>query len=858
MRPISLKLKGFTAFRDEQEIDFRDLDLFVLWGPTGSGKSSLLDAITYALFGYVERVGNQMSQLVSHGQPRLSVTLEFAVGDRAYRVTRSTAAKGPSKALLERREGDDWESFDEGADQVREVNRLIQDLIGLDYDAFTRSVILPQGRFAEFLSGDAAKRREILTELLGLELFGRMSQQANVIARNAKTNFENKTELLQREYAGISEESLAEAREQHDALATALTAAEQLEKNLSEIEKRWSAAEAGRKSIANCAVEVHEAAKTFSDVAIALDAHAKTATEAKRQLAAATTAVTEAERVLAQATKKRLTAEGKGGTLEDLAGLRTKAEMLAAHQEEDATAAAAIADAERAAAGAQANLKDAEAGVASADKQVKSAVAAREKAEGAHAAAHQQDLVGSLVADLSPGDPCPVCERPLKTLPKAQRKQIQATKKSLDDAKKAETKAAAALAKAETAHAVARHQVETAQQDLARCKKESAARKARLTGLVKQVAAATGSVKDPLAQLDKQIAALRQLIEAEQNADEVLTKARAELSRRELQASKLDTEVDKLRSRMTGVPLAPMCARAHDAAPDLEMVELSLDHLPEDIEGLAATASQTGKELSKLAEDLDALHAARERALAKLVAEARDVLPQGIDLDPTGLSAIVAQARSTTNQLRTDVAVQERSVADLANRLETKAKYEAEIEGHRKENAVYAALARELRSDSIVQYLQAEALEVLAGAASVHLQELSSNRYRLSFEEDRFFVIDGWNGDERRNVRTLSGGETFLASLALALALSEQVQLLAVVERNRLDSLFLDEGFGTLDAETLDVVVDAISQLGDNGRLVGVITHVEDLADRLPVKINVTKSPRGSTLSMAEPASIEV
>ncbi|MFN2594141.1 MAG: SbcC/MukB-like Walker B domain-containing protein, partial [Actinomycetota bacterium] len=141
---------------------------------------------------------------------------------------------------------------------------------------------------------------------------------------------------------------------------------------------------------------------------------------------------------------------------------------------------------------------------------------------------------------------------------------------------------------------------------------------------------------------------------------------------------------------------------------------------------------------------------------------------------------------------------------------------------------------------------------VLARAASIHLQELSSTRYRLSYEDDRFFVIDAWNGDERRNARTLSGGETFLASLALALALSEQVQLLAVVEHSRLDSLFLDEGFDTLDADTLDVVASAISSLGDSGRLVGVISHVEGLADRLPVRIQVTKSPRGSTVSRAE------
>jgi exonuclease SbcC len=101
MRPIRLELKGFTAFRDEQRIDFEGLDLFAVSGQTGSGKSSLLDAMTYALFGYVERVGKQVGQLVSQGQPRMAVKLEFAVGDDRYRVTRSTpSARGATKILL--------------------------------------------------------------------------------------------------------------------------------------------------------------------------------------------------------------------------------------------------------------------------------------------------------------------------------------------------------------------------------------------------------------------------------------------------------------------------------------------------------------------------------------------------------------------------------------------------------------------------------------------------------------------------------------------------------------------------------------------------------------------------------------
>ena len=108
--------------------------------------------------------------------------------------------------------------------------------------------------------------------------------------------------------------------------------------------------------------------------------------------------------------------------------------------------------------------------------------------------------------------------------------------------------------------------------------------------------------------------------------------------------------------------------------------------------------------------------------------------------------------------------------------------------------------------------------------------------------------MDTWNGDDERSVRTLSGGETFLASLALALALADQVRAISVTDRAGLDSLFLDEGFGTLDPESLRTVIDAIEQLGGDGRLVGVITHVRELAEQFP-RVEVEKSPRGSRVA---------
>ena len=123
------------------------------------------------------------------------------------------------------------------------------------------------------------------------------------------------------------------------------------------------------------------------------------------------------------------------------------------------------------------------------------------------------------------------------------------------------------------------------------------------------------------------------------------------------------------------------------------------------------------------------------------------------------------------------------------------------------------------------------------------LLDLSGGAYALTVDgrSGGFGVVDHTHASQVRSARTLSGGETFLASLALALALAEQVAGTASAGSARLESLFLDEGFGTLDPDTLDVVATALDELGARGRMVGVVTHVRELAERLPVRFEVRK-----------------
>ena len=157
-----------------------------------------------------------------------------------------------------------------------------------------------------------------------------------------------------------------------------------------------------------------------------------------------------------------------------------------------------------------------------------------------------------------------------------------------------------------------------------------------------------------------------------------------------------------------------------------------------------------------------------------------------------------------------------------------------------------------MRGDQFIAFIQQEAYHRLALDGSRHLKTLSSDRYSFGFDKDEFVVLDHWNADDSRPVTTLSGGESFLASLALALALAEGLSGLSHGRsRFALDSLFLDEGFGTLDAETLDVVLQGVENLSTTDRLVGIVSHIPELAERMPSRINVRKAVGGSTIEIS-------
>jgi len=257
---------------------------------------------------------------------------------------------------------------------------------------------------------------------------------------------------------------------------------------------------------------------------------------------------------------------------------------------------------------------------------------------------------------------------------------------------------------------------------------------------------------------------------------------------------------------------------------------------------------RAGKLEKQFAATRDALLAlAEKRGWSELASEPADDRDE-VDV----LGALVEVADEEVASLAGELARRESEAQALEGRIARRGELEEQLAGLKSRSALAADLAANLRADRFLAYIQEEALRVLAEDGSRHLEQLSQGRYALSCEKQDFFVVDHWNADEVRSVKTLSGGESFLASLALALALAERLGDFGA-GRGRvqpLESLFLDEGFGSLDRDTLDVVVQGIEALHGGRRMVGVVTHIPELAERMPVRIEVSKRHGRASLAI--------
>jgi DNA repair protein SbcC/Rad50 len=811
MRPLRLILDGFGSYRHETEIDFTDVDFFALVGPTGSGKSTVVDALCFALYGTVPRWDNEkeVRNALAPSANACHVSLIFELSGERYvaarqlqrdkrnnvttraarleRLDPSVPRDAPLSALLEA----SVEQLAEGPDQVK---LKVTELLGLSYRHFTQSVLLPQGSFSEFLRANPADRQRLLVELLAFGVYKDIGQRARIRADRAEDL---------RKIAGQARDQLADATPDAESAASArlealTTLAQTVDTSLAELTELDRQAAAARQK----ATEKGNEARLLA----ALRRPAEVP-DLARQIAAADLLVAdcrirrdEGERGATEAAQVRSGLPDKAATQQQLGYYSLRRELQSEADAHKAALAACASHEERLVAQLQA-----------ADLELARAQEALESAQRAHAAA-------GLAETLHIGEDCPVCRQRVGVLPPHQTPaSLSAARTSLDAAKKAQQQAAAAQHEAAKSAASAKSALDNA---LARLEKAAqvmadTAPEAELAALLDAITAA-----------DEAVAVTRAEAVALQTGFAAAEKARAALTAAEDAAwAALGTERDQLVG--LGAPAVGSGGQG------LAEAWTTLTNWA------AAERDKREKELPELNETATKLQqrlADAAAALAGLLAE------HGIaDADPPSkIPAAVAGARVRAEAELGRIRADRKKAAALDD----------EIAARKQEADVASMLGNLLRANKFESWLCSEALDSLITEASATLLELSGGQYELDQDERThdLVVIDYADAATKRPVHTLSGGETFQASLALALALSRQVIGLSAGLRE-LNSMFLDEGFGTLDSDTLDTVASTLERLAaDSDRMVGVITHVSELAARVPVRFVVSRTGTTSTI----------
>lgn len=816
MRPRRLVLENFASFRDRHEVDFAGVDLFVLSGPTGAGKSSIIDAMTCALYGSIPRYDDVrlIEPVIYKLATQAKVSFAFEVAGEGYVATRvlrrtSTGGAQASEVRLERlREDGSTEPVASGS---REVAAAVPRLLGLTFDEFCKTVVLPQGAFAHFLHGGREERHTLLVRLLGLEIYRELGKHA----RSLEQRLQAQVEAIDGQLAPLAEiddDTVAHAEERASSLAG-------LRRKV--IETFWPALEAAKEKVSSTEQEA-DAATAVVKLLEAVEQPEGVAALGKR-VKVADEALSEAEKTLEQHSRtwglarKAHDEAPDERPLTELLRVDGEFEQVQQRGKELASMAGTAADA--------------------AEKAERGASAAEEALAGARAAVErirQQHLAHTLAGSLEPGKDCPVCLQTVDAVPGHPEPeglaQAQATATAAEREAKRLAREAQQLAKA--AHA--------ASERLLEARGRYAALRSQLEQLAETCALPLLEGRPDREAAEARVEQARGLADAAREARKDYEQAERERGRAREARKALDTEAEGAWRAF---------ATVRDTVAGLGAPPAAADDLQQSWTDLLAWRDTRLREARENV-------ASRDRAAT----EARTELEQhnaaiigavtGAGVEPAGagaqqaLDALAGEATRAAGHAET-----------MRKQLTDAGRLRAERAGSEERRQVAGLLGDLLRRDNFEQWLLNRLSSQLVAGASSILDDLTQGAFSLSLDAQRgsFEVIDHLNADERRPAKTLSGGETFLASLALALALAEHVATVNRSGATRLDALFLDEGFGALDLETLDVVAAAIEELAGT-RMVGIITHVRELAARIPVRFDVRRGPDGSTIRLADPS----
>lgn len=902
MRPLRLELVGFKSY-DRADVDWSAFDLVVIAGDTGAGKTSLLDAICFALYGKTPET-TRTKDLLTVGRRHGEVRLTFRLHRDVWRITRRFGPDAPAPAqVLERSTGEDaWEIVGD------DVDARVRALVGLSFDAFTSAVLLAQGRFAQFLAAQPRQRDAILRELFAIVPLDGVRQAAAAF----EVQFTGEATGLDSAAASLGRHDPATWNAACRAVRDATVAARRLahlERRAADVAERTQAADAARQrvqQVRDAAAQVPDPAQVAAlaarveaaeeAVAQRREAHGRAradhdAAQAARQMLAlrhdgdaATLAVlhAQAERVatLTAELPGRESAVKDGRTQLDARQKQLDADREAgialAARHQALVARAGVVDSAAAAAETQARAAQA---VQDATAELDRAVAAHDAAVAARTdAQHTVDegirlrAAAAVRAGLDAGDACPVCGGTVGDhAPHPDDDDEARATQALHAAQGAERRAATARAQAAAAHEHAHTQLTAAEhtyrEAAAAVEAEPDAETDR-EALQAAVAAATDEL-EALSQRFQKNQAEHERAEGVWQSERrrldddarALAGERATLgawARREDPVADLDQALQEARAADAATHEA--AARLTACADDLRAAEQAVSALvTHEVGELRRTAQRAADAVGAPSPDhaspqaffaaLDDLRAAIETAradaekAAQHAAAAADeahtrfadvAAPLGVT-SPEAVAAAVRRGREAVPQARVALA----AVVQAAHDARTLGR---RADDARRRAGLHHQVAEDLKANKFPRHLLGRFRERLATGASARLQELSHGAYRFTGKEpDPLNVVDLRRGEHIRSAATLSGGERFLASLALALGLAD----IAAESGGRLDCLFLDEGFSTLDADSLEQALGGVERLSGDGRLIAVITHLPGVADRLGARLQVAKDAAG-------------
>ena len=898
MRLHHLTLTGFGPFKDRQEIDFDDLassELFLIEGATGAGKTTIIDGVVYALYGTVS-AGDQdttrqrvRSMFCTETDPT-GVACEFSVDGRRYRITRVPSdardPEDPSRAPRRQPQQVLTEEVLDGEPIIRtnrqEIAQRITELLGMSVDQFRQLVVLPQGRFAELLRHTPADRLKSLEPLLENGLVAAIQadlEQRGLDAKRASAEADARVlataEQLRGRLAAWLEEMPPEV-EFTDANVPDDIRCARVADILAALQAEAERTQTARDEQSLIVESRRGAAREAADAWALLDAVASATAATVRARAAADAEDADLDE---PAARSRLThlhqligslqthaaweqqADARAAEIDALEGQVTQLREAVARLTDQARPLPAEIErleAERAAAvelAAQAASSGAEVArltalrekalgleqcrldesrLASAAERAAAELTSAEEADGAAETAlltllHEQRAAAAvlLAGRLVEHEPCPVCgsvdhPHPAAPVPGAEtvaEEDIEAAQRRLDAARDTTTQAEKSARVAQAAHQAKVQELAALEGALGSLDLPTVV--AQLEDATLRSAAATAAAATA-ADLDAELAATRQRAEEIRARLESTTNAITELE------STLAAKVAHEEQRLTEI--AQHTAGAGTATEVLAVAQARSERLQALAEALGALTATTARVPADLAgvSPADAQERAAERA--------------------ADLSAAEELLAHLTEQAATAAAIHDESLP-LADHLRTAVAERATIAEDTKEALRLAALVRsdnqyrlQLRSYA----LQQRFVSVLE-SASVHLERMSGGRFSFipSFETARsgqsglgVTVMDSWSG-QPQDPKALSGGETFYASLALALGLADVVR--NDVHGSALETLFVDEGFGSLDQDTLAQVLDELDGLRAGNRVVGVVSHVTEMKESIPERIEVRR-----------------